>query len=290
MKLQLQIQKMLNTHYADEVLVHDFEAYAVSSFSETYRFKWGNKNCFLKYQQNTLYPHLFEKEVEGLEMLRATQTFNIPEVWLCSQEEKSIFLIIQFIFSGVENIDYFENAGQKLARLHSHTDSQFGFKHDNYIGNLPQLNNLHNFFHDFFVYERLEPLVRMGEKQNFFTCSDTDKFESIYIKLKNIIPNEPPALLHGDLWHGNIFSDEQQNPILIDPAVYYGHREAELAFTYLFGNFPEPFYKSYHQYFPLISGFKERMDIYNLYPLLVHLHLFGRAYLRPIQRILNQFS
>ena len=115
------------------------------------------------------------------------------------------------------------------------------------------------------------------------------KLDKFYLKLPSLIPEEKPALLHGDLWGGNLVSDEKGYPCLIDPAVYYGHRESELAYTQLFDHFDRVFYESYHDVFPLSPGFDERADIYNLYPLLVHLNLFGGSYLRQAEAIVNRF-
>src|SRR5690606_14530146 len=103
-------------------------------------------------------------------------------------------------------------------------------------------------------------------------------------------PQEKPALLHGDLWSGNLMINERGEPTLIDPAVYYGHREAELAFTQLFGGFEPEFYQAYHEAFPIAKGFDSRVDLYNLYPLLVHVNLFGGGYLQQVKNILDRFT
>jgi fructosamine-3-kinase len=105
-----------------------------------------------------------------------------------------------------------------------------------------------------------------------------------------LLPNEPPALLHGDLWIGNIMFDTLGNTVMIDPAIYFGNREAEIAFTMLFGGFDKKFYQSYKYHHPLQSGFEKRVDLYNLYPLLVHLNLFGSSYLPDILKILKSFK
>jgi fructosamine-3-kinase len=114
------------------------------------------------------------------------------------------------------------------------------------------------------------------------------KFQRIYPVLENFFPKEKPALLHGDLWSGNIMRGKNGMPVLIDPAVYYGHREMDLAFSRLFGGFESLFYESYETVFPLEPGFEERVPVYNLYPLLVHLLLFGKSYLSGIEKTVNR--
>jgi fructosamine-3-kinase len=110
------------------------------------------------------------------------------------------------------------------------------------------------------------------------------------VRLPHLLPQEKPALLHGDLWNGNIFSDEKNNPVIFDPAIYFGNKEAELAFTKLFGGFDNVFYDAYFQENPLLPGYEKRFAIYNLYPLLVHLHLFGESYYAQIIKTLKQFA
>lgn len=107
--------------------------------------------------------------------------------------------------------------------------------------------------------------------------------------LPNEFPEESPSLLHGDLWSGNVMPGQQGLPTIFDPAVYYGNREMELAFTELFGGFDQDFYAAYHESFPLSPGFTNRADLYNLYPLLVHVNLFGSSYLSGIDRTLRRF-
>ena len=118
---------------------------------------------------------------------------------------------------------------------------------------------------------------------------DIDRFESLYTKLENVYIEENYSLLHGDLWSGNYICDRDKNPVLIDPAVYYGSRHMDLAMTTLFGGFDKKFYEVYNHYHPLPSNYRMIWDICNLYPLLIHLNLFGRSYLSSILSIIRQF-
>ena len=115
------------------------------------------------------------------------------------------------------------------------------------------------------------------------------KFKVLFGKLQTILPDERPSLLHGDLWAGNIMTTSDGQPCLIDPAVYFGHREVDLAMTQLFGGFDAAFFESYGEVYPLLPGYEERLDLYNLYPLLVHVNLFGGGYGRQVISVLNKF-
>lgn len=258
--------------------------------NDTYRITINQQSYFLKHNIAENAADMFHKEAEALRFLASKNIFRIPRVIYSGSIENGKFLLLEYINSNAPNKAYWHSAGEQLAQLHTITNGYFGLNYNNYIGSLPQSNKQHQLFSNFFIYERLEPLVRQGEKKKFFTCSDTDYFENLYVKLPNLLPEEKPALLHGDLWNGNIFPDENNVPVIFDPAIYYGNREAELAFTTLFGGFHNSFYEAYIQANPLQAGYAERFAIYNLYPLLVHLHLFGNSYYAPIIKTLKQFA
>ena len=137
--------------------------------------------------------------------------------------------------------------------------------------------------------ERLDKQVRLALRNGLLDASAEKLFEKLYVTLDEILPEEPPHLVHGDLWSGNFIVSEEGKACLIDPAVYYGNREVDLAMSTLFGGFSPEFYSSYNEEFPLLEGWKERLDIYNLYPLLIHLNLFGSSYLGSILSVLRRF-
>jgi fructosamine-3-kinase len=129
----------------------------------------------------------------------------------------------------------------------------------------------------------------MGVESGWFSNSELSQFERLYHKLPGLFPKEKPRLVHGDLWSGNYLIDQDSNPVLIDPAAYFGHREVDIAMTRLFGGFDEAFYKSYNEVFPLETGWKDRIDLYNLYPLLIHVNLFGSGYVQQVKRIIAKW-
>ena len=179
--------------------------------------------------------------------------------------------------------------GQTLAALHQHTAPSFGLDYDNYIGSLRQSNRPWDSWIDFFVHQRLEPQIRLATDNHQPIHALKKKIEAFYKEISALLPKENPALIHGDLWGGNLLTDEKGYPCLIDPAVCFGHREAELAYTQLFGHFDRQFYHVYNESFPLEPGFKERADLYNLYPLLVHVNLFGGGYVQQSEAIVSRF-
>lgn len=244
---------------------------------------------FVKYNKATTYPGMMSAEASGLELLRATKTIGIPKVLAQQTEGNFDFLLLQWIDASIEKANYWELFGTAIAALHRNTSPFFGLKHNNYIGSLPQNNTPSTNGVNFFVNNRLRPQVTLAIDNKQLPTSIIPAFETLYNKLPEILPNEPSSLLHGDLWEGNFLTGPDGKAWLVDPSVQYGYREAELAFTKLFAGFDYRFYNAYQSSFPLSSGFNERANIYNLYPLLVHVNLFGGSYANQVIASLNQF-
>ena len=244
---------------------------------------------FIKWNDRSAYPLMFEKEAKGLNLLRTTKTTRIPKVIGYDECEIYQFILLELIESKLRVADFWRILGQNLAFQHKHTSSAFGLDHSNFIGSLLQYNKPSDSWNDFFINQRLEVQINLARGQDKPVEVLKKKLEKFYLKLPSLTPEEKPALLHGDLWSGNLVSDESGYPCLIDPAVYYGHREAELAYTKLFDRFDRVFYQTYEEAFPLAPGFEERADIYNLYPLLVHHNLFGGSYLTQAEAIVDRF-
>ncbi len=246
------------------------DAYKVSDES--------GKNYFLKL--NSSPKDLFIKEANGLRELKKAKVIRVPEVILCKDD----FLLTEFISQGNRSKKFFEDFGRKFAELHKYRGEKFGFYENNYIGSNPQINipdqNERNSWTEFYFNKRILYQYRLAEKNGYATSELKSGILKLEKQIEKILGNsdESPSLLHGDLWSGNYIPDENGNPCLIDPAVYYGHREADLAMTKLFGGFSPAFYNSYNETSPLEEDYEYRENIYKLYHILNHLNLFGRTY------------
>jgi hypothetical protein len=224
-------------------------------------------------------------------LLGASRVIKTPKVFgHGSTEDGHAFLLLEFIAPGYKNRLFWENFGRALANLHGNTSAQFGFSHDNFIGSLPQSNTRHASWETFYAEERLWPQMLLACEKGYFDKTGERQLDALCRKLASICPKESPALTHGDLWSGNFLCDGMGQPVLIDPAASFAHREMDLAMSRLFGGFDEAFYKAYEHAWPLEAGFEKRMEVYQLYYLLVHANLFGGEYVGQVGEILRKWA
>ncbi len=254
------------------------------------------RKFFLKSNTLQLKP-MFDAELLALDELAKSQTIKVPRPLVVGQTATQSFILMQPVNEGPRPSDFFQTFGQQFAQLHHATrqpssDSPFGFHHDNFIGATHQPNTWTQTWVEFFAQHRLAFQLNLAGKNNLATPQLTSLGQSLIDKLPDLIasPNEPACLLHGDLWSGNYMNDEEGQPVIIDPASYYGSREADLAMTHLFGGFPQTFYDAYNHHYPLQSGYRDRIEIYKLYHLLNHLNLFGSSYLSQCLSILKHYA
>lgn len=233
---------------------------------------------------------MFQKEALGMQTLRETNVIDVPMVIGHGQQSGSPFLVLEHIQKGAPQPSFWEEFGKSMAELHRHSHHSFGLDHDNFIGRLPQKNTPMDSWIDFFIENRLEVQLGLAIYNGHISHQFAEKFRMLYSALPGILPEERPALIHGDLWSGNFMCNAQGKACIYDPAIYFGHREMELAFTRLFGGFDRQFYEAYHGNFPLEPDFEDRVEIYNLYPLLVHVNLFGPSYLSGIKNTINRHT
>ena len=214
----------------------------------------------------------------------------VPQVISYEMIDNYQLLLLEWIEPGIQNENFWKKFGGQLAQLHCVSNEYFGFAENNYMGSLPQLNSFTKNWTDFFINYRLRPQIKLAGTKKLLQKNHTHYFESLFKKLDSIFTIEKPSLLHGDLWSGNFMCNDQSLPVLIDPAVYFGHRSMDLAMTTLFSGFAKEFYDSYHYHLPFPPNYPEQWEISNLYPLLIHLNLFGESYLPGIIATLKKFS
>lgn len=244
---------------------------------------------FMKWQTG-IPEDMFQKEAEGLKLLSCNGAIKIPEVIGYGKIEGKHYLLLEDIVSSFPANNYWKHFGIALAALHrNNTAKKYGLDHDNYIGKLPQSNDMNGDWIDFFIQNRLEYQLKLAIKNRMVNNSFIDRYRRFYELIPGLLPVDQPALLHGDMWSGNVMVGGDGLVCLIDPAVYYGHREIELAFTQMFGGFDYDFYDAYNSTYPLESGFEERVDIYNIYPHMVHVNLFGRSYINGVENVLRRY-
>lgn len=244
---------------------------------------------FLKTNTAPFAKEMFSAEAAGLKILEETGVLRTPKVIGCGSENEVSFLLLSFIESGYQPKGFWEKFGAELATLHRSSMPNFGLGHDNFIGSLHQQNCQHSTWPAFYIHERLLPQLEVAKQKNRLQTADFQLFEQIFKRLPELCPTEPPALIHGDLWSGNFLCDENGNPSIFDPAVSYSHREMDIAMCRLFGGFDRAFYRSYEAVWPLAPGFEERIQVYQLYYLMVHANLFGGGYVGQVQSIIKQF-
>lgn len=245
--------------------------------------------CFVKSNPQPL-PRLFEVEAHGLRLLAQAQALRVPRV--IAVIDRPPALVLEWIAPGANKSAAAEALGRGLAQQHRSLGAAYGLDHDNYIGATPQINTPSTSWLEFFRDQRLGEQAQLAHARGHLPPDRARRLDRVRAKLDRWInpAASVPSLLHGDLWGGNYLIEASGQPVLIDPAVYYGDREAEIAFTELFGGFGARFYAAYNEAWPLDSGYAERRDLYNLYHLLNHLNLFGEGYDSAVEAILRQYD
>lgn len=233
---------------------------------------------FIKENRPSLFS-MFEAEATGLEAIGKSQTIRAPKAICFGQTREFSYLVLEYIpMRGEINQ---AQTGEQLAALHRTTNpnKQFGWEIDNTIGSTPQHNTPHKNWTTFWRTERLTFQLNLA-KQKGYSDKDYEAGLKLAENLHRFFADyqPPPSLLHGDLWGGNCASGPAREPVIFDPALYYGDRETDIAMTELFGGFNQKFYDAYHAAWPLDPGYKTRKTLYNLYHILNHYNLFGGGY------------
>ena len=280
----MKLPDLLFQDLSDATLKH-FSAVSGGSINECYHLQLTDgQEFFLKRNLAYEFPDMFQNESKGIQLLQSAGAL-IPNVFKVMQDETYQYLLMSYHPPNNAQPKQWDNAGIMLAKIHKTTQDKYGLNHDNFMGSLVQVNCETDSFSEFFVNCRLLPQVKLARDSKKLNAAHSRHFDLLFEKLENLIPQENPSLVHGDLWIGN-FHETAQGVMLIDPATAFSHREVDLAMTRMFGSPPEDFYLSYQSEYPLEAGFEERTALFNLYPLLIHLNLFGESYLSQVERSL----
>jgi fructosamine-3-kinase len=237
---------------------------------------------------------MFAAEARGLAWLAGAQALRVPAVIAASAEGTRDgagpqFLVLELVTSGAPAPDFDERLGRGLAALHRAGAPGFGLDHDNFIGRLAQDNTPAPAWAPFYRARRLEAQLELAVDGGLASARMRRGFERLWGALEGLVgPPEAPARLHGDLWGGNLLCDQRGHPCLIDPAVYGGHREVDLAMMRLFGGFGARVFDAYAEAWTLADGHRERIALYQLYPLMVHVNLFGGGYVGSVEAALDR--
>lgn len=297
-RLQEGIEAALSRHLDATVKIQRQRAVEGGCINSAVEIVLSSGDRFLVKTNRSAPEDFFQREAEGLRCIGETESIRVPKPIMVGGgsggegADCPPFLILEFIDAAPARKNFAETLGRGLAGLHRRRADRFGFDTDNYIGSSAQPNPRTESWVDFFAKSRLGFQLDLLRSRGFATAELDAKVQTLIENLEKLIGGRDiePSLLHGDLWAGNQMADESGGPVLIDPAVYYGDREADLAMTELFGRFGAKFYAAYREAYPLDSGYEDRRDIYNLYHLMNHLNLFGLSYMGGVMGILRQYT
>ncbi len=230
---------------------------------------------------------MFAAEAEGLQALAASNSIAVPQPICWGVAGHQAFLVMTYFRSG-GNREAAALLGEQLAQMHRCSQKQFGWRRDNYLGSSPQPNDYRANWLDFWREQRLGFQLQLAARHGFGEALQSQgerllqKLDAFFVDYQPV-----PSLLHGDLWSGNYAVQENGQPIIFDPAVYFGDRETDLAMTELFGGFDKEFYAAYQASWALDTGYRVRKNLYNLYHILNHANLFGGGYVGQAQRMID---
>jgi fructosamine-3-kinase len=247
----------------------------------------GERSYFVKLNSSNL-QDMFEAESEGLQALADTRSIRVPTPVCSGVSGDQAYLVMEFVEMGQGSRDGVEAAGRLLAAMHRVSQPYFGWHRDNTIGSTPQPNHKRDAWIDFWREQRLGFQLQLAG-ENGYRGNLQRLGGRLLDRFHHLLDHQPaPSILHGDLWGGNLSYDRLGQPVIYDPAVYFGDREADLAMTELFGGFGSRFYAAYRESWPLSPGYTTRKVLYNLYHILNHLNLFGGGYLSQAEGMIDR--
>ena len=293
--MRISLNEIVQKSFGQDTVMEWSEPVSGGDINEAYHLLLNSgEEVFVKLHAGSK-ENFFLAEAYGLKCMKESGA-NVPEVLAVGRlSDATGYLLLSYVKCSSRKDDYGERLGHMLGSMHQAGTGRFvhggnyGLDRDNYIGSTKQINNPKTSWIDFFRENRLEFQIKLAD--HYFDKEDKQRIRRILDHLEGfLIEPEFPSLLHGDLWGGNVMADVRGLPMLIDPAVYVGHQEADLAMTELFWGFDPVFYDAYHEMIPREPGYADRRELYNLYHLLNHLNLFGGSYLASVRRILKRYA
>ena len=298
------ISNAITTLFGENVQIERGFPVQGGDINKSYGIQLSNGNLLFMKSNEKSKVDFFVKEAHNIKAIAKTNTIATPKILGFGTEDGEevgySFLLLDFVELGNLDANFWENFAENLGNMHKSTTEAFiskedlgegkifGFYEDNYIGKTKQINSPKKTWVDFFRENRLAPQFKMAEK--YFSTEDSKLIDKLLDNLADfLIEPRSPSLLHGDLWAGNVMCDTKTQAMLIDPACYVGHPEADIAMTELFGGFSDRFYAAYKNTGLLQPQYEERRDLYNLYHLLNHLNMFGESYLPAVKSILEKY-
>ena len=248
-------------------------------------------NFFVKLNSIENRPFLFQKEAIGLQALQKHFPLKVPAVIDVGKIGETQYLVLEWLQQTAHTADSQKQFGRALAQLHQATNTHFGWPEESYIASVPQTNEWYDSWPLFYAEKRIMPLVKRLAEKSILNMKEVKDVTYLCSRFADMMPQELPALLHGDLWSGNamaVIENNQTTTAIYDPNVYYGHRETDIGMTQIFGGFSPLFYDAYQEVFPLEKGWQQRLPLFQLYPLLVHALLFGGGYVDSVREIIKK--
>lgn len=285
--IQLQLNKQLSDFLGTQFATTRYYPASGGHIHQSLIIEGNGQRYFVKTNQANALP-MFISESNGLKEISNSHTVRVPRPLIYGNNEDYSWLVMEYLPLTKPTLNGMSALGEQLARLHKVCQGSFGWHSDNYIGSSVQKNRQAQSWPDFWRDQRLAIQLALAAKNGYrgkLQSQGEHLLDKAPIFFKSYIPK--PSLLHGDLWGGNIGFINGREPVIFDPAVYYGDRETDLAMTELFGGFAKEFYQTYEEHFPLDNDYKLRKRLYNLYHVLNHLNLFGGSYLHQAQHIIE---
>lgn len=294
MKIEISINQAwedaLSQHFDKKISLDRVSVVGGGSINEARTLHTSEGKFFVKINDAHSFPDMLKLEAKGLRFLAEHSDFAIPKPLACGESEGKQWIVMEHIEGVSRKEDFWRLFATRMADMHRNSADHFGLETDNYLGSLRQCNTRTDSWPDFFAAQRIEPQLKEAKDRGKLSDEMKRRFETLLSHVEDFFPDEPPAAIHGDLWSGNFMTNTSGEATIVDPAVYFGHREMDLGMSRMFGGFEDAFYDAYHEAYPLEPGWEARIEVANLYPLLAHVNLFGGSYVAQVTAILRKYA